>query len=177
MLPGLSFSPTGGQMDQPQQGGQNARTNPVQDAIKLLSFRLPTNVGQSAIGAQSVLGGQNAAFGSQLGAATAQQWLQRLFGGQMAEEPSGMPQAPQGGPQMPGSNPFMSWLNTEQQNGGQPNLNVTNAPGVNVDFHQPQPWRNQPMPTQGPSPLTPPQASAVAGHQGFLNDYGGMAPR
>lgn len=71
MLPGVSFSPTGG-VDQQGAGGQRsaAPNSPLQDAIKILSFRMPTTVGQ---GAPSPLAN------SELGGGQVQDWLMKLF--------------------------------------------------------------------------------------------------
>ena len=74
---GLSFSPTSVNSQQ-QHTGQGS--SPVQDAIRILSFRLPTVLGASAATPMQNLGGPSP-FGSQLGAAVIQNWLKQLLGG------------------------------------------------------------------------------------------------
>jgi hypothetical protein len=64
MAAGLSFSPMN-QTPSPGQTGQ-AQTNPLQDAIRMLSFRLPQNVGASAPSPGGIMGGPTA-LGGQTG--------------------------------------------------------------------------------------------------------------
>jgi hypothetical protein len=120
--PGLSFSPTS---ESPfDQKGQGA-TNPVQQAIQLLSYRLPQVVGAGAIAPRELLsggGGQGSALGSQVGSAVAEQWLRKLFmgsgdlSGPDSQVPTWAPgpQAPSqsGAPDAP--NPLFDWLRHER---------------------------------------------------------------
>jgi hypothetical protein len=78
---GISFSPA---QNQPtgQVGGGMAKpgATPLQDAIKLLSFKLPTNVGASAPSPSQIMGGPTP-MGAQLGNGVANNWLMALFQG------------------------------------------------------------------------------------------------
>ncbi len=79
-MPGISFSP----FNQPPQMGQGQRpggVTPIQDAIRMLSFRMPSTVGASSPTPQGLMGGQTA-LGGQLGNPLALNWLRALFGGQ-----------------------------------------------------------------------------------------------
>lgn len=80
-MPGVSFSP----FNAPPQMGQGQQkpggVSPVQDAIRMLSFRMPSTVGASAPAPQGLMGGQTA-MGGQLGNPLALNWLRALFGGQ-----------------------------------------------------------------------------------------------
>lgn len=79
MNAGISFSPFGQQGGSNQNGSQ-ARPQgpqaPVQDAIRLLSLKLPSNVGPTA--PSGMLGGPTP-LGPQLGNAIADNWLQGLY--------------------------------------------------------------------------------------------------
>lgn len=104
--PGVSFSPLNTSSPQGQAGHQS----PLQDAIKILSFRMPTVVG-AATG--SPLAGS-------LGDSVADNWLMNLFQGLLpsgsspmpsapgapaAQPPFGFPSAPPSGPGAPGAPP------------------------------------------------------------------------
>ena len=81
MNAGISFSPA--QNAQPGQMGSGATkpgATPLQDAIKLLSFKLPTNVGAAAPSPSQIMGGPTA-LGAQLGNGVANNWLMALFRG------------------------------------------------------------------------------------------------
>jgi hypothetical protein len=93
----MTFSPlnsgTPGQMGRPQ--------NPVQDAIKLLSFRMPATVGAGAGAAPSLLGAPQ--LGAQVGNGVAGNWLMQLLqglvqnpGSQTADTSGSMPGAAPG---------------------------------------------------------------------------------
>lgn len=166
MLPGLSFSPGQGDQSQPQQ--QGAQNNPVQEAIKLLSFRLPNNVGQSAIAPQASLAGQGAGFGSQIGGSIAENWLKKLFGGQLGDVQTGgggfQEQGPALGGAPQGGNPFMDWGRQERGNNPSPPP-VGRSPGVNIDF-----GNNGSQPGPGPTlqpPPAPPQQPPSQGMPQF----------
>lgn len=97
-MPGVSFSP----FNAPPQGGQGMQkpggVQPVQDAIRMLSFRMPSTVGASSPAPQGLMGGQTA-LGGQLSNPLALNWLRALFGGQ-AMPGAALPGlgAPQGAP-------------------------------------------------------------------------------
>lgn len=111
-LPGVSFSPLN--TSSPQ--GTSGQASPLQDAIKILSFRMPKVVG-AATG--SPLAGK-------LGDSVADNWLMNLFQGLLpegnspvssapgapgapgapaAQPPFGFPSAPPSGPGAPGAPP------------------------------------------------------------------------
>jgi len=78
MNAGISFSPLGQQNGQTQGNGQNnAATPPVQDAIRLLSLKLPSVLGPTA--PSGVAFATPSPLGQQLGSALAQNWLRGLF--------------------------------------------------------------------------------------------------
>lgn len=84
MNAGISFSPLGQAGGSNQASGQPANRPtqaPVQDAIRLLSLKLPTNVGPTA--PSGVLGGPTP-LGAQMGNAIADNWLKGLYTGQPA---------------------------------------------------------------------------------------------
>lgn len=110
-MTGQTFSPANSQAS----GGPSGSAPTLQDAIRLLSFRLPTNVGASAPAAPALLaGGPQTLAGMPQGT---ESWLQTLFGGgaggqlppflQALQErlrtQGGMPGAPGGQPGMPGA--------------------------------------------------------------------------
>lgn len=95
MNTGLSFSPTDQSNDPNRPKGS---ANPVQDAIQLLSFRLPSFLGASS--PSPLVGGAPSALGSQIGGGVVEEWLKRFFQGNPAQGPAqrqtpGMP-APDG---------------------------------------------------------------------------------
>ena len=99
MIPaGVSFSPM--QQSGPMgYGGQRpSPVNPVQDAIKTLSYSIPKQVGASAAAPQMLLGQNPSALGPQTQSVAVQNWLKAIFGG--------MPQpgAAPGVPPMPSPN-------------------------------------------------------------------------
>lgn len=101
---GVSFSP----FNQPQKGQAPAgQTAPVQDAIKIMSLRMPTVAGASAAAPQALLGGPTAQ-GGQLGSANGgllQAFLRRLLLGGQPTAGVNPPAPPQGlgAPPMPTS--------------------------------------------------------------------------
>ena len=79
-LPGVSFSPLDKGPNQSQE------TAPVQDAIKIMSFRMPSVVGAGAPAPQGLLGGPTAQGGF-LQSGLMQALLKRLFQGQGLQMP------------------------------------------------------------------------------------------
>jgi hypothetical protein len=78
---GISFSPAQNQPTGQAGGGMSKPgATPLQDAIKLLSFKLPTNVGAGAPSPSQIMGGPTA-LGAQLGNGVANDWLMALFRG------------------------------------------------------------------------------------------------
>ena len=75
---GTTFGPTNLPMQQ-QQSGQNRPLNPVQDAIRVLSFRVPSVVGANSPIPQGLLGGPTA-LGPQLNNLLTINWLRQLMG-------------------------------------------------------------------------------------------------
>jgi hypothetical protein len=128
--PGLSFSPTQQSLG-PGPDQQKGSGNPVQDAIKLLSFKLPTNVGQNAIAPNALIAGGPTALGGQSGSALIQNFLQSLLSGHQL---AGLGAAGPTGAGGMGGNPFMNWMNQEPSPSmgmpGQTNPNL----GVNLQF-------------------------------------------
>jgi hypothetical protein len=90
---GLNFSPTQGGNTQNGQNGQRSgmsgAANPVMDAIKILSFRVPQTLGANAPVAQPLIGGAGGNAGSGLdNSAMVMNWLNRFFGpGAIARQP------------------------------------------------------------------------------------------
>ena len=80
MLPGISFSPLNAPMG-PQDG---TAQSPLQDAIKILSFRMPSVVGAGA--ASPLAGG--------MGGGLVDDWLTKLFKGMVSGPQGGLPAAP-----------------------------------------------------------------------------------
>ena len=76
--------------------------SPVQDAIKILSLRLPTTVGPNS--PSGVLAGGPSVAGPGSGTALAENWLRLLFSGQLGMGPGGAPDM--GGMGMPD----LSWF-------------------------------------------------------------------
>lgn len=74
---GLSFSPT---QQNPAQPNASPAISPVQDAIRILSFRLPTVLGAGAVTPMQNLGGPNP-LGTHIGSSVIENWLKQLFGG------------------------------------------------------------------------------------------------
>lgn len=128
---GLAFSPTNQTM--PGSGmARSAAPSTVQDAIKILSFRLPTTVGQNGIAPQSLLGSPTG-FGQQLGSALAENWLRSLFSGAgmpTSQTAPGLGQPALGASPVPGAMP--------QGPGSLPNTTPT------IAFENGQPTSNQP---------------------------------
>lgn len=94
---GVSFSPTG-KNDQQQDGGANA--TPIQDAIKVLSLKIPQFVGARGIAPEQLLGGPGSAGLPGMGGGLPgglEDFLRRLFG-QMGGGMGGGMAAPQGPP-------------------------------------------------------------------------------
>lgn len=86
MNAGISFSPLGqpgGATDPMQQ--QRPSGAPVQDAIRLLSLKMPTTAGPSAV--SPLFGGSPTALGPQLGNVIADNWLQQQYGGRQKVMP------------------------------------------------------------------------------------------
>jgi hypothetical protein len=106
MNAGISFAPFS--QSPPSAGASPTTANPVQDAIKLLSFRLPRNVGASPVAPGAIMGGPTA-LGPQLGNSIAEQWLKALFQGQPLPSlggPSDQGGMPGGMPPNAGGSPF-----------------------------------------------------------------------
>jgi hypothetical protein len=90
--------------DQSMQQKPTGAVNPVQDAIRILSFRMPSTVGASGITPQQNMQGPTA-LGGQLGGFPGSNpslidFLQRLFGGRAAG-PMGAPPSAPGMPSAP----------------------------------------------------------------------------
>lgn len=133
--PGVSFSPLNNGQVGPVTGNAGS---PLQDAIKILSFRLPTVVGASGI---SPLAGNP-------GDSVANDWLLRLFQGLM---PGGSPAAPmgiQGAPAAPSSAPSAPSAPSPFMGGGNP-FNSPMGPSAAPS------WMGAPPPP-GPTSAPPP---------------------
>ena len=120
---GQTFSPMDNGMSGQQKPTGNAQ--PVQDAIRILSFRMPTTVGASGITPPQNMQGPTA-LGGQLGGFPGSnpsliEFLQRLFGGGRA--PSGPSAAPAGAPGPMGPPPSLGPA------GGGPGVNITPGDG------------------------------------------------
>lgn len=91
MLPGESFSAVG--PNGPQQPQKGAVSSPLQDAIKILSFRMPTVVGQ---------GSPSPLANNPMGGGQIEDWLRKLFQGILpAQAPSNPSQPATAGPASP----------------------------------------------------------------------------
>lgn len=135
---GVSFSPT----NQSAQGTGTPNTaNPVQDAIRILSFRLPTVLGASAATPMQNLGAPSI-FGSQLGSSVIQNFLKSLM------MPSATGQA---------SSPYGSLF------GGTSAPSAASAPPVSISLGGSSPIVTNPT---GPSPSAAPSQSASAPSMG-----------
>lgn len=71
---GLSFAPT----SQSLYGHDQGSANPVQDAIRILSFRMPSVLGSGAATPMQNLGGPSQ-YGTQLGSAVIQNFLRSIL--------------------------------------------------------------------------------------------------
>lgn len=175
---GVSFSPLGGNS---QASGSNTGqaspsgfAAPVQDAIKLLSFRLPSQVGASAGAPGSIMGGPTA-LGPQIGNAIAEQWLRRLFQGQGDPTQSQMPsQVPPGamGPFSGGVTGAASGIGGGPQTSSFPTGAPPSATPVNVGFGDGGP-RMAPDPGVAPPPVNTPQLPG-GGFQNWLPNERGQ---
>ena len=134
---GISFSP----LDSGDSGNsKTGPTNPVQEAIKILSFRMPTVVGAGAPSPGALMGGPSG-NGTQIGNDIAEQWIRRFLmgqGGQAGTSSAGQPGAPQ------------------QPSGPS---GVSPLPNPNVTFGAPAAPRVPLPPTTNPS-SPPPQTGA-----------------
>ena len=153
---GLSFAPTAQNLyNQGQRGGGiSGNVSPVQDAIKILSFRQPTVLGSSAPVPQSIFG-TNAptAQGGQIGGGIAENLLRMLFGGQMT-----------GGIPSPfGLNPQSNTL-APTPLGGTPLGPPSSGLPASVIFHEPRP--DSGGITGGPSTTPPPPSPGTGGISG-----------
>lgn len=143
MLPGVSFSPIN---DASQPGHAGPQGSPLQDAIKILSFRMPTVVG-AQMSAGSPLAGN-------LGDSVADDWLLKLFRGLLPTGPApGAPAAPPppsappawtGAPAGPSAPPV--WT------GAPPPGPSPTAPPPNVVFTPPESPKLPAPPPSAPSP-------------------------
>lgn len=95
--PGVSFSPFN---QRPGQASPGAVQSPVQDAIKIISFRMPSTVGASAPAPASLLGGPTPQ-GPGLGGGLMQEFLKRLLLGQQPQGAAPMATATPATPAMP----------------------------------------------------------------------------
>lgn len=149
---GVSFSP----LDQGKASGQDQPVNPVQEAIKLLSFRMPTVVGAGAPSPLALMGGPNGG-GTQLGMSAADQWIRRFLMGQMGQQPGSAPVGPGQAPAGPAPNPNVGYTPP-----GMPRpAPVTDPPGAHVGVPTPAPPRrayDPPPPAYQapPAPVTSP---------------------
>lgn len=147
---GLNFGPNA-------QGGQlrSSPASPTQDAIRILSFRMPTILGSAAPAPPSLLGGPTAQ-GGQMGGSMAENWLRMLFGGgQMNGPMGGMGGGATGsmgmGMSSMGSSPYAppsSSLPASFQFGGDPEQPQPRDPGMPSAPQAPQPQMPQ-MPSFG----------------------------
>lgn len=144
MQPGVSFSPLNAQAGPTGQNG----ASPLQDAIKILSFRMPTVVG--ALGQPTLPGsGGSPLLGGPGGMAT--DWLTNLFRGLAPADTGGQPMT--GAPTNPvnpgGGNAPPSFTDTQP-----PGPPPQGPPGPRVIMHGPQPIGPD-MPPVAPPPDTP----------------------
>ncbi len=110
-LPGVSFSP----LNTGSTPGQSGQASPLQDAIKILSFRMPTVVG-AQMSAGSPLAGN-------LGDSVADNWLMNLFRGVL---PAGT--AVPGTPGQPAQPPPVGYPGAPPSGGTAPPPIITGAP-------------------------------------------------
>lgn len=146
---GVSFSPTGDGQQRNQQDPQGSQT-PIQDAIKLLSLRIPSFRGQGGIAPQSLMQGSGSlGVMGQAGPGGMQQMLAQLFGqqGQSAPTPNITPGLNQTGQAPNLSESQMPTGPTETNFPGPPNFpsyynNPMNGGGINpnagggIDYQQ-----------------------------------------
>ncbi len=192
-MPGISFSP----FNQPPQMGQGGPrpggVTPIQDAIRMLSFRMPTTVGASSPAPQGIMGGQTAQ-GGQLGNPLALNWLRALFGGgQMPGAPlpgmgGGMPpggafggipglsrQGPSEGADVTGGNPPAVGSPWGGGGGGLPvNFGFDEGGGGgggSVAPPNPRIGQGGPAPTGGGPTFSNMNPSPYAGFNNFGQDY------
>lgn len=113
---GVSFAPSSGEPAKPQQA------SPLQDAIKILSFRMPTTVG---------MGGVSPLANDPMGGGQVQDWLMKLFQGLTPSQPQmGSLHASPLAPTPPSPPSFGGSL-------APPTQNVPQAPSPNVILTQP----------------------------------------
>lgn len=112
MTPGVSFQPGGVQQGDPRQP-QQPRSSGVQEAIKILSLRLPKVVGAQSAAPQALLGSQGSG-GNRVDSVVNQVLSRIMPTGQpgsppvsttMPVPPRTQPQAPQGAPSFSGDAP------------------------------------------------------------------------
>ena len=154
-MTGLSFSPFNQNTDQNYRQGS---VSPVQDAIKILSLRMPTMVGPHA--PSGVLAGGPTRGGMDANNAMMANWLRMLFSGQLG---AGGP----GGPGMPGGSLPSGWGSTPPMPGvsfmsGRSGVPSWAEPGPPPDPGNGQPWI-------GPGPQIDP-------NPGGINAGGGDSP-
>lgn len=134
---GRSFAPNSDQMSQRPPGG--AGQSPVQEAVRVLSLRLPRVVGASAPAPGALMGGMG---GQGLAGPTSnpivQQLMQMILGGQTAQQGGAIPGLP-----VPGGMPSMP----ASMGGFTPNIGF-NTPGGGV--------------STPPTPQTPPRPAPPA---------------
>lgn len=148
-ISGISFSPLAGNQSVPGRP-TGSPVSPVQDAIKLLSFRVPSVVGAGAPSPGALMGGPSP-FGTQAASALIQNLL-RLLGqgggiGMGGPVPSGsdvlFDQGPFGGPMT--------------NVGGGPTAPITGGPTYRnpIPWNEPPPLQSLPPTWQPPGPLWP----------------------
>lgn len=151
--PGLSFSPFN---QRPGQAAPGVAQSPVQDAIKILSFRMPSVVGASAPAPSGLLGGPTPQ-GAGVGGGLMQEFLKRLLIGQQATGgPSPAPSMPSmSSPMGLGqTNPFSASMGSSPSS--MPSPDTSNPLPASVQFKdpldrmQPPGVPAPPMPGSGP---------------------------
>lgn len=132
---GLTFAPTSDPMTASH--GQSNQSSPVQDAIRILSFRLPT-----VLGAGAITPAQNMGPSYGLGDSVIQNWLRQLMLGAGGGGSVGSPYGDLfgGGGQSGSSTP---------PSGGLPPSIIVNQPRPQMGSPEPQP---SPMPMPSPFP-------------------------
>lgn len=129
---GLSFAP--GQRANPQQGPDQGNLSPVQQAIKILSLRVPQNAGAGGITPNALLTGPGAAgLGAAGGGFDLMALLRQLF--QQGPNAMGAGQAPLGAPPLPHVTPGQGPM-TPQPGPGMPTF-PTPGGGPAIDRRQP----------------------------------------